>query len=189
MTDLIHVHDDVLEDPDGFRQRAVAQRFQTVHDDVVVFHGMAACPDPAVAMFLVSQYPKLRPTLSFFRRSPEGQEQAHWIHEDRSVGRATALYYMNPHPPEGDGTNFFRNRRTGAIASTQPYGSEAWLDEARAWGDLDQWELDTHIPGRYNRLVVFDSARYHSRAMFDNYGAVETDTARLLHVIFSDGEL
>src|SRR6476660_6173830 len=171
MTELIHVHDDVLPNAEAFRARALAQRFRPVHDGIVRFEGMAACPDPAVAMFLVEHYPGLIPTLSFFRHSPEGQPHEHYIHEDRSVGTATALYYMNPEPPEGDGSRFWRYRPTGAIAATTELGSEAWRAEAQTWFDLEQWECCAHVPAKFNRLVVFPSNLWHSRAIFESYGA------------------
>jgi hypothetical protein len=187
--DPIRIHDGVLADPQVYRARALSNRFQTVQDQSVQFRGIAPCADPTIPMWLKEHYPKLHPLVSFFRQSPEGQLEPHTVHEDRSMGDITALYYVNPQPPTGDGTNFMRHRVTGVTVSTKPYGSQAWLEDAKGWGDPDLWECWKHVPARFNRLVAFPAALYHSRAILENYGSIESGTARLLQVVFCEGTL
>ena len=66
---------------------------------------------------LVRMFPAATPTLSFFRKSPAGQEEPHWIHTDVDMGDWTALLYLNPDPPAGDGTVFWTHLATGARES------------------------------------------------------------------------
>jgi hypothetical protein len=60
-------------------------------------------------------------------------------------------------PPEGDGTKFWERGGAG-------------------------WTETRLVLGRFNRLLIFDAALPHSRAIFENYG--EGDDARLIQVIF-----
>lgn len=183
---MIQIHDDVLPDADAYRARALAMRFQTVQDGVVQFHGIAPCADPTVPLWLVQHYPQLRPTTSFFRSSPLGQIEPHYIHDDRSMGDVTAIYYLTLEPPDGDGTIFWRNTRTGA---TEAHSStlEEMGDEARSWFDGAQWEVAARVAAKFNRLVLFNAGAFHSRAIPENFGA--DDSARLVQVIFSCGSL
>lgn len=185
MSEPILVFDDVLPDPMAYRARSLTQRFQTVHDGPVVFHGMAPCADPTIPMVIGLSYPTLVPTLSFFRRSPEGQKEPHYLHDDRSMGDWTAIYYLSPEPPEGDGTSFFAHVVTGKTESTAPIGSEDWREEVSAWSDLDQWERWTTVEAKFNRLVLFRANLFHARALRDNYGA--GDESRLIQICFGTG--
>lgn len=184
---MIQIHDDVLPDADAYRARALAMRFQTVQDGVVQFRGIAPCADPTVPMWLVQRYPQLRPTTSFFRQSPLGQVEPHTIHADTSMGDVTAILYLSPDPPEGDGTNFFQHVPTGKLETTAALGSDESQREAVAWFDASQWTRWRHVPAKFNRLVVFPAALFHARAIEENYGA--GDEARLIQVIFSEGRI
>lgn len=73
------------------------------------------------------------------------------------MGRFTGIYYLNPEPPAGDGTAFWRR-----------YGND--------------WKMTRLVPARFNRLLIFRAGLHHSRALFDNYG--HGDGARLIQVIF-----
>lgn len=183
---MIQIHDDVLPDPEAYRARALQRRFQTVQDGVVQFHGISPCADPTIPMWLVQHYPQLQPTTSFFRQSPLGQVEPHTIHDDRSMGDVTAIYYLTPHPPEGDGTIFWWNTRTGATAASSETPEEQQA-EAQSWFDPSQWEIATRVAAKFNRLVLFPANLFHSRAIPENFGAGES--ARLIQVIFSSGAL
>jgi hypothetical protein len=157
-----------------------------VQDGVVQFHGIAPCADPTLPIWLKTHYPTLDPIVSFFRHSPIGQEEPHYVHDDRSMGDVTAIFYLTHDPPEGDGTIFWRHTRTGATAgmSTTPDEMQA---EAHSWFDLGQWEVDQHVPAKFNRVVLFPAARVHSRAIPENFG--DGDDARLIQVVFCTGVL
>jgi hypothetical protein len=103
------------------------------------------------------------------------------IHTDVDMGEWTGLLYLNPIPPEKDGTDFWRHRASGTIESAVPHERSI---EGR---DRDRWELELHVPAEFNRLLLFDSRLFHSRAIHENYGA--GDSARLVQVVFGKGEL
>lgn len=180
------VFDDVLPDPEGYRQAALLRQFGTV-DVGAQFHGIAFCgDDPTLPAWIADRF-GVSTDLTFFRHSPAGQLEPNFIHTDCDMGEWTAILYLTPNPPAGDGTTFWRHVQTGQIATMTGATSEANLAEVLAWRDRSQWEPWQTVEARFNRVVVFPSTYYHSRALEDNYG--EGDTARLTQVLFGPGAL
>ncbi len=146
---MIKVLDNVLSDPMTYLSEVRGLTFSKF----LSFNGIAFSHRRDVDEIAESET-NATSVLSFFRRSPAGQAEPNYIHSDEAMGRFTAIYYMNPEPPQGDGTAFWND-------ATRPY----YLVESK-----------------FNRLLLFDSKLRHSRALFDNYG--EGDGARLIQVIF-----
>jgi len=180
IADPIRVIDDVLPDPHAYRALALQSAFGDLQAGDVVFRGMALVGANPFTDWL--QGYGLAPTLSAFRLSPHGQVEPNFIHHDRSMGDWTAILYLNPDPPGTDGTTFWRDRITDAEVST---GAD---DDSAAWADPDRWEPTRTIPAVFNRVLLFEAGRYHSRALFANYGA-SADDARLIQLVFGTGTL
>jgi hypothetical protein len=96
------------------------------------------------------------------------------------MGAWTALLYLNPDPPKGDGTVFWRHIATGAIKSAIPH--ERSIEGRTPEG----WHPRRRVSARFNRLVFFDATFFHSRAMHANWG--DGDGARLTQVVFGRWE-
>lgn len=182
------VFDDVLPDPLAYRAACLAMPRQShaLAEDVV-FHGIGQIPDRSLVDWIETRYPTLQVVTSLTRLSPLGQSCPNAIHQDRDMGTATGILYLNPHVPDGDGTDFFRHVETGAFESTAETLSEK-LDEGASWRDPWQWERWLHVDAKFNRLVLFKASLFHSRAIFDNYGATD-DEARLIQIAFMTGAL
>ena len=176
----IMVFDDVLPDPMASRAEALAQTFETHVHNTVPFHGIAMSP-PHVASLIMQQFPSYRPTLTFFRQSPQGQAEPNFIHCDRTMGDWTALLYLTPDPPAEDGTDFWTHRPTGDTESPVLEPAE-YFSENEKLHTMADWERRVHVAGTFNRMLLFPAPYYHSRALFDNFG--EGDEARLVHVTF-----
>ena len=186
MTALVVV-DDVLPAFDAYRAATLRQPFGPVEPSPgVVFEGIAPAIDDALPRWVAAQYPGLTPTVSFVRQSPAGQTEPNFIHTDADMGDWSAIAYLTADPAPGDGTLFWRWRETGAIRSVADTPAEV-ADEHAAWTDRAQWEPWTLIAARPNRLVLFPSAYFHSRALVENYGT--GDSARLIQVVFGTGDL
>lgn len=153
----IKVLDDVLPDPMAYRMEALAQEFGDVTFGTDTFRGISACRRPDVTAAAAEAIPDAEPVLTFFRKSPQGQHEPNYVHSDEMMGRWTGIYYMNPDPPEGDGTSFW-----------EPAGN-GWVEVRR-------------VPARFNRLLLFSAELKHSRSIYDNYG--DGDGARLIQVVF-----
>ena len=178
----IHVYDNVLPDPEGYRALALAHAFQTFEIGGDQWHGFAACCQTDIVDWLRDVRPDLTATLSFLRHSPQGQQEPNFVHTDRGMGDWTALYYLNPSPPEGDGTDFWQHGWSGV---TESYADSdvAMAQEEAAWRDTPQWSLRQHVKARFNRVVLFPAGYFHSRSLYDNYG--QGETARLVQTVFS----
>lgn len=181
----IRVHDQVIADPFTYRDWVRRQATQSVAIGPATFHGIAKCPDPALPDWIQAHYPHLTPGITFVRESPAGQVEPNFIHTDRDMGDWTGILYLNPQPAKGDGTTFWRHRITGARASTAD--SSQLLPEWQEWRKPLVWQPWTTVAARFNRLVLFPAALFHSRALPDNYGHGES--ARLIQIIFGTGTL
>lgn len=181
------VVDGVLADPVAYRNAVLARPFGDVSfGPDLTFHGIQLAEDQTFPAWIAREFPKLTPTLSFFRQSPLGQVEPNYVHTDRDMGDWTAILYLTPRPAAGDGTTFWRHRPTGALCSVAT-GPDAAREEQRAWRDPTQWVPVSHVAAVFGRAVVFPAARFHSRSIRENYGAA--DTARLIQVVFGLGSL
>ncbi len=174
----IQIYDDVLSDPEGYRAKALAQPFGDVTVGAATFKGIAPVPDDSLLSWLTAKVGDVGPVTTFLRVSPAGQPEPNYIHTDQDMGAWTGILYLNPSPAEGDGTTFWRHRDTGETRS-----HDATMAEALLWRDQTQWEPVHTVAARFNRLLMFPAPLFHSRAIFENYGASAED-ARLIQVMF-----
>lgn len=172
----ITVLEDFLPNPDMYRDAVLKLDFKSFHFERCTFHGIAIDPEWNVPVTLTNILPNAAPTLSFFRKSPEGQQEPHFIHTDIDMGDWSAILYLNPNPPEGDGTTFWTHKATGEIENTTPHLRS---EEGRT---PDGWIARETVQAKFNRLVMFPSSYFHSRAIFENWS--NGDEARLTQVVF-----
>jgi hypothetical protein len=158
----IQVFDNFLLFPDLLRRHALEGTFHSVETPGGTFHGIQEMSNQAICHRL-----GLRANLQFFRLSPLGQQEPNHIHNDKMHGEVTAILYLNPEPPAGDGTDFWR--LDDSIRGDWPVA-----------GTFDHWH---RVEAKYNRLVVFPSDFYHSRSLPENYGTSKEDS-RLIYVSF-----
>jgi hypothetical protein len=176
------VIDGFLFGPEHYRRKALEMDYRSYHFEHCVFHGIAIDSAEGLVPSLIRElYPAAKPTLSFFRRSPEGQEEPHFIHSDADMGDWTAVLYLNPEPPDGDGTDFWTHRATGAIGSRIPH------ERSEEGKSTHGWFLRERVAARFNRIVLFPSIFFHSRAIHRNWSRGEE--ARLTQVVFGTGEI
>lgn len=178
----IRIFDDVLLEPARYRDEALRAEYRSYDFGHCVFHGIATGgPSAELLAWIRGVYPELEPTLTFFRSSPLHQAEPNDIHTDVDMGDWTALLYLNPEPPAEDGTDFWTHKGTGADASAIAHERSI---EGR---DRESWILREHVASKFNRVLMFPGALFHSRAIHANYGAGES--ARLVQVVFGKGEL
>jgi len=181
ITTGLQILDGFLDAPLAYRAAALRREFKSYDFGHCVFHGIAVAGDSELPHRIQALYPQLTPLLSFFRKSPAGQVEPHFIHSDVDMGDWSGILYLNPDPPEGDGTAFWTHRATGAIESAIPHERSI---EGR---ERENWILRERVAARFNRLLLFPSTYFHSRAIHENWGAA--DEARLTQVVFGKGVL
>ena len=159
-----------------------ASNFLSYHFEHCVFHGIHQMPaDGYIPSLIRQRYPNAEPTLSFFRRSPAGQVEPHYIHTDIDMGDWSAILYLNHDAPEGDGTRFWMHKATGEIENPIPHL------RSKEGQSTDGWEWRQFVQAKFNRMVIFPSSFYHSRALFENWG--DAKEARLTQVTFGKGDI
>lgn len=182
------VHDDVLPNPEAYRAACLAMpRRSHALAEHVVFHGIGQIPDRSLLDWIESHYPTLSVVTSLTRLSPLDQSCPNYLHTDTDMGDVTGILYLNPEPSPGDGTQFWRRLGTDVEVSIATDALDR-LEEGFAWRDLSQWVPTQRVDARFNRLVIFPAGAYHSRALFENYGATDED-ARLIQICFMTGAL
>lgn len=182
----IRVFDDAVPLPDDYRAAALARRFEDIPAGAAVFHNLSPLHGRSPLSILIENSFPVVSTSSFFRLSPEGQEEPNYIHADADMGEWSGILYLNPDPPNGDGTTFWRRKGSGEIATPFTEVDERRM-EGEDWGNLDLWEPWHTVEARYNRLLMFPATYYHSRAIFENWGTGRE--ARLIQMIFGTGLL
>lgn len=181
----LFVFDDVIPCHAYYAAAARASAFRSVAVGPAWFHGIAeAMTGDEFSEWLSLKFPNAVSTLSFFRESPDGQVEPNFIHTDRDMGDWTAILYLNDRPYNSDGTIFWRDTKTGEVASVETNAHA----EGERWNEPGRFEVATHVAAKFNRCVVFSSALFHSRALFDNYGTAGKD-ARLIQIVFGTGSL
>jgi hypothetical protein len=176
MTEI--VIDNFLEFPEDYREAALKLEYKSFEFPECTFHGIAlGGPSMQGVERIMKGFPYLQPTMTFFRKSPKGQVEPHYIHSDIDMGQWSAILYLNPDPPKGDGTAFWTHRETGAIGSEIPH-------ERSQEGHSPDKYFDRRrlVEAKFNRLLIFKSSMFHSRAIHENWG--EGDQSRLTQVTF-----
>lgn len=176
----ILVFDEVLNDAEAYRTMALSLPYQSYTLGLATFHGIALAP-PVAADVVHAAFPDRVPTLTFFRQSPAGQQEPNFIHSDRSMGEWTALLYLTPDTPEGDGTSFWEHAASGERYDASPT-IESYATNGLRWLETDQWTTWHRVSAKFNRMVIFPGSYYHSRSLFENFGS--GPTARLVNVTF-----
>lgn len=187
MTDAIRIIDNAVPDPLVYRDHALTLPFGDIIAGPITFHNMAPIGHNPLSAALEADL-GLITTFSAFRLSPQGQEEPNFLHTDRDMGDWTGILYLNPDPPSGDGTDFFKHKKTGEVQSTAATKSDELCMEWMEWRRLDLWEVWHHVPAVFNRLLLFPSPYFHARAIFDNYGSGLSDS-RLVQLCFGTGKL
>jgi hypothetical protein len=190
---LIHQFEDILGDPWTYRSMALNENFQSIplgpvgSYAPVEFKNMVTFKDWTLPRTIEHQFPGLKTTYNFLRQSPYRQEEPNFVHTDRTMGDWTAILYLNPNPPKGDGTTFWKNIVTGAIESKADTEVDK-LAEGLSWVNLSQWIPWHRVVAKFNRMVMFPAPYFHSRSIYSNYG-IKGDDARLVQIVFGTGTL
>lgn len=102
------------------------------------------------------------------------------IHSDLGWGTHAAVLYLSDGP--GGGTALWRHRATGVERIDM--GDEELLQQIKGdWSKPDRWEQTALAPMRLGRLVIYESALFHSRWPFEAFGDGAA-TGRLIAVAF-----
>ncbi len=180
MNSEIKIIDGFLLNPELYRDAALTAPFQSYHFEKETFHGIYPLAlTELVPARIADRFPHAEPTLSFLRKSPLGQVEPHFIHTDIDMGEWSSILYLNPNPPDGDGTTFWTHSKTGTIGSMVPH------ERSEEGMTSKGWVARESVQAKFNRMVIWPSWLFHSRSIPENWG--EGDEARLTQVTFGKG--
>ncbi|MFJ8106306.1 DUF6445 family protein [Streptomyces sp. NPDC096132] len=192
--------DDFLDDPDEVRGIALSTGY---HTDARYFKGLRS-DHRFLWPGLREEFSRLlgTPVTEWLGHNANGvfQQTAHddplvWHHDSQTYA---AAIYLNPNPPAGAGTSFWRDRTYGCRrAPNHPkeearLGSPEAVEAARSvvydaynLENGDNWELVESISGQYNRLVIWDAKLLHSATSYQHFSG-EHGSHRLVQLFFFD---
>tara|TARA_X000000368_G_scaffold404383_1_gene380354 strand:+ start:114 stop:722 length:609 start_codon:yes stop_codon:yes gene_type:complete len=192
--------DDFLKNPDAVRSYALKQNFELFGGknwpgrDSSECHGAEemtqACSE------VVGQQLAIKPAnkCSYFRHTKIGQHGSQHIHFDPNPGLIWAgVLYLTPifHPTAG--TKFWKHKETGwdtspTMEEASKYGINSHKDMCQFFNtegnDKSKWIETDNVGFKYNRLVMFNPALWHSNG--DWFGTTEDDS-RLVQLFFFHG--
>jgi hypothetical protein len=106
-----------------------------------------------------------------------------WIHTDKYNNWAGVLY-LTPDAPLSSGTAFYRFK-DGSLCQKDTDILNNQEEIYRYSQDLTKWELVDRVGNVFNRLILFNSNRYH---MSMDYFGDTMETGRLFQVFFFSTE-
>ena len=107
-----------------------------------------------------------------------------WVHND-GYNNWAAVLFLTPDAPVSSGTGFYKYKDgTFNKYEMETAGNKEEIDKNSQ--DMTKWELVDVVGNVFNRLVVFDSTRFHMS--MDYFGQTKED-GRLFQVFFFSTEI
>lgn len=183
--------DDFLGDPWGERNHALSCEYATLEHNGLNYRGIGM-------LGFAAELPKLEKICGesfkqpqiMFRRYLEDEQNETYIHSDILIGKFTGILFLNTPDQCRGGMAFWRHKRYGFDS---PYFElpDDWISADNFWKkiyedgfDESKWEMTELIPMKFNRLVLFPSARFHSRYPQAVPFGSTTESARIIKVYF-----
>ncbi len=106
-----------------------------------------------------------------------------WVHID-GYNNWAAVVFLTPNAPVSSGTAFYKYcDGTANKAEMDLRGNKELID--RDSQDITKWQLVDQVANVFNRMVLFDSTRFH---MSMDYFGQDKDDGRLFQVFFFSTE-
>ena len=195
---MIKVLDNFLADPLAVRESALASGFGSWSPTKgaigsSVYEGMNFYGDHASIIETV--YKKVGmigyPNSMLFRVTNSDTERA-YVHSDNAAGDTTCIVYLSHHADKY-GTGFYKHKESDSLAMPPLKALQACpeiFDELKAQindSSDKYWEQVSFVEGKYNRALIFKSARYHRRFPEHGFGTDEQSGRMIWIGHFKDG--
>lgn len=166
------VVDDFLPNPARVRRLALASEFIDWHaPDGEVYKRICLCEVPGLQDRLEQAMGPVDMLGMGYRLNYGGEQPNAAIHSDVGWGTHALVLYLST--GEG-GTAFWRHKATGADRIDA--GNAALLKQVQSdWNAAERWERLALCEMRFNRAVIYESARFHSRYPFAAFGTGPQD--------------
>jgi len=105
-----------------------------------------------------------------------------WVHHDNENTNWAGIIYLTPNAPVESGTAFYQYIDGTINASESELIKNDFSKYAK---DMTKWKLVDKVGNIFNRLVLFDSSRYHTAV---DYFGTDLYNGRLYQVFFFSTE-
>lgn len=195
MKHVLSVFDDFLPNLADIRREVLAAGFTTeTHKDGLEYKGIGKKQYPEIfeAMSVALGY-GIVPHISCFRINYKGENPHSWVHSDECCAKYAAVLYMNPPEQCMGGTAFWKHIPTGLdYMPTVEERTKSGVDPV-VFGkainddthDQSKWDPVSMAGMKWNRMIVYPTAMFHSRYPFDAFGD-SPENGRLVFVCFFD---
>lgn len=101
------------------------------------------------------------------------------IHSDMGWGTHAAVLYLS----EGEGGTAFWRHKASQASRIEPGDMRLFRQIEGDWDDASKWEQIALAEMKMGRLIIYESAQFHSRWPFEAFGTDE-ESGRLVGVAF-----
>lgn len=176
----MRVVDDFLPNPCRIRREALRAPFVDWEGpDGQVYKRVCLTAIPGVLEGIEQVYGPVQMHGMGYRLNYAGEPPNAAIHSDLGWGTHAMVLYLCNGP---GGTAFWKHRATGAERIRA--GDADLLEQVQGdWDNADAWEQTGLCEVAFNRAVMYESERFHSRWPFEAFGDCPA-TGRLIAVAF-----
>lgn len=198
MSKNLLIIDDFLPDPLAYREEVLKHPFHDVWFGGGMFKNIQvhSTNEHKELLEKVTSKP-IHQAYSFLRANYGGEFPHNPIHNDDDIGGIATILYLNTPDQCRGGTALWRHRETGLTRMPTPHeikrhgkSPKRVMDRLYADGqDEGNWELVEMADMKFNRLIMYPAACFHSRydatarAHFEGFGTTPQDV-RLIWITF-----
>ncbi len=172
--------DDAISDIESVRRNALAAQYiDWPGYDGEIYKRVCLTEVPGLQEAIEENLGPIEMLGTGYRLNFNGELPNAAIHSDMGWGTHAAVLYLS----DGEGgTAFWRHKATGA--SRIDPGDFALLGKIEGdWDDATKWEQTGLCEIKMGRLVIYESAMFHSRWPFEAFGR-DYESGRLIAVAF-----
>lgn len=151
------------------------ERTRPLHEIDINFFNFVSCKILSILYPNISSF-KFNCGL-FFQKIQNNFSNSGWIHSDINVSDFTCIIYLSSH--KNCGTSIYDQKKLGCYPlnnenKKEVYTKNLFLEENKYLEENNnQFEESINIKSKFNRLIMFDSAQFHSAQRFTEKNVLE----------------
>ena len=182
----VYLVDNFLPNAAEVRQQALNSKFgdYTGHDNYT-YKRICVTTIPGVQERIEEAFGPVDMFGMGFRLNYENELPDQLVHTDVGWGTHALVLYLCDGP---GGTAFWQHKATG-VTEIEQSQADLWESIDGDWDDESKWKQLFLAELRFNRAVIYESKRFHSRYPFKAFGNTPTDGRLILVAFFTPKRL
>lgn len=192
MTPTLYIVDDFVENPLALRGKVLEGPFEDIDWRGAKYTNVnhRNVPDVEAELSRFCGF-AIDPVMRFVRLNLEGEMPHNFVHSDQIEAKYAALLYLNTNTQASGGTALWKHKELGFDRMPTQDEAEDLNENPDAlrqrieadWSDKDKWEMAGFAGMKFNRLILYPSACFHSRYPWEGFGK-NSSNGRLVYVYF-----